>query len=244
VIPADVEAIERATLAAVSPVEVLETDGWLAGLEDGSIKRARSAVPLSHEMACDLAVLDRIEAAYLARDMTPAFRLAEAPGLDDIRGELAARGYGADPPTLVMLGAVSGLLVLGEPGETVDAPDAAWRQVFLGEGFDPVDGAFRAAALSRSPGAVFGQVREGGETAAVGVMSFGYGWAGVHGMRTAKARRGQGLAGRVLAGLAAAAARRGVARLFLQVDEANAPACALYRRAGLAEAWRYRCWTR
>jgi ribosomal protein S18 acetylase RimI-like enzyme len=242
--PGDVEAIERATLAAVSPLEVLETDGWLAGLEDGVIRRARSAVPLRHEMTCDLAVLDRIEAAYLARDLAPAFRLADVPGLDDLRGELAARGYHGEQSTLVKRGAASGLLSLGASGEILDVPDDAWGRVFLGEGFDPVDGAGRVAALRRSPNAVFGRVRDGEETVAVGVMSFGFGWAGVHGMRTAKARRGQGLAGHVLAGLAAAAVRRGVERVFLQVEAANAPARALYARAGLTEAWRYCYWVR
>jgi GNAT superfamily N-acetyltransferase len=89
---------------------------------------------------------------------------------------------------------------------------------------------------------LFGRVRDGDRTVAVGVMSFGFGWAGVHGMRTAPQRRGEGLAGRVLAGLAEAATARGIDRVFLQVEEGNAPARALYARAGLAPVWRYHYW--
>ncbi|MFN3494064.1 MAG: GNAT family N-acetyltransferase, partial [Hydrogenophaga sp.] len=63
-----------------------------------------------------------------------------------------------------------------------------------------------------------------------------------HGMRTAAARRGQGLAGRVLRAMAAEAARRGLPRVFLQVDASNQPALALYRRAGLTVAWPYAYW--
>ncbi|MBC7168334.1 GNAT family N-acetyltransferase, partial [Phenylobacterium sp.] len=44
--------------------------------------------------------------------------------------------------------------------------------------------------------------------------------------------------------LAAAAAERGVARMFLQVEEGNAPARALYARAGFAPLWRYHYWRR
>jgi len=84
-------------------------------------------------------------------------------------------------------------------------------------------------------------VREGGRTAAVGVVSFGHGWAGVHGMRTALDRRGAGFASRLLALFGAAARARQIHRVFLQVEEAN-PAQALYRRAGFETAWRYHYW--
>ena len=53
------------------------------------------------------------------------------------------------------------------------------------------------------------------------------------------ARRGQGLAARLLRAMAAEAQRQGIARVFLQVDAGNAPAQALYRRAGFTTAWAY-----
>jgi N-acetylglutamate synthase len=241
--PQDIETIERATLAAVAPDEVLETDGWLAGLDGGTIGRARSAVPLRHDASCDPATLDRLEAAYRERGLEPWFRIADGPGLAQVQAELERRGYSPVQPTLVKTGDAAGLALLNAaPAETIDHPDDAWGAVFLGEGFDPLDGAYRVKALSRSPGAVYAQVRSGERTVAVGVASFGFGWASIHGMRTEKSRRGEGLAGRVLAGLARAAMERGVERVFLQVEEPNAPARALYRRAGLSPAWRYRYW--
>jgi hypothetical protein len=45
-----------------------------------------------------------------------------------------------------------------------------------------------------------------------------------------------------LAGLAETAAARGFAQMFLQVEGANAPACALYRGAGFETALRYFYW--
>jgi hypothetical protein len=88
------------------------------------------------------------------------------------------------------------------PAEVDTAPDEAWAALFLGEGFDPVDGAHRVRVLARAQGSLYASVREGGRTVAAGAMAFGHGWASVHGMRTDAAQRGHGLAGRVLAGLA------------------------------------------
>jgi len=85
-------------------------------------------------------------------------------------------------------------------------------------------------------------VRENGTTVAAGAGAFSHGWASVHGMRTDQACRGRGLAGRVLAGIAEVAARRGIDRVFLQVEDVNAPALALYRRAGFETAWSYDYW--
>ena len=243
---AQVEAIERATLAAVAPEEVLEIEGWLVGLDPGSIRRAASAVPLRHDLPADRTVFDSIEAAYAGRGLTPAFRVADGPGLDQVRAELIARGYVCEQPTLVKTAATAAVTAVTDrpPAELAERPDAAWAAVFLGEGFDPIDGAYRVKALSRAPGALFGMVRDGERAIAVGCGSYGHGWASFHGMRTDLSRRGEGLAGRVLSGLAGEALKRGIDRAFLQVEEKNAPARALYRRAGFTQAWRYFYWSK
>ena len=49
--PADIAVLERDTVAAVAPPEILEIGGWLAPLDNGTIGRAKSAVPLSHDHA-------------------------------------------------------------------------------------------------------------------------------------------------------------------------------------------------
>lgn len=239
---AAVAAIERATVAGVAPLETREIDGWLVPIDSGTIGRARSAVPLSH--TATPAALDAIEAAYGAVGLPPAFRIAEAPGLQAVRDALAARGYGGRQPTLMKLGDAGSLSAIhDDPADLLVRPDAAWAGVFASEGFDPADAASRVAAFSRSPAALFGAAREGGRTLAIGVVTFGHGWAGVHAMRTVKAVRGRGLASRVLAALGRAAVSRGIARVCLQVEKLN-PACSLYCKAGFAPAWTYRYWTR
>lgn len=242
----DVESIERATAAAVSPQAVEEVDGWLLAFDSGSVNRARSAVPLQHMAVADaVSLIDRIEARYAARGLPGQFRLALSPCFDGLRAELRHRAYRAEHPTLVQLGTVSTVRAVSTVLAEVDeVPDAAWAALFLGEGFDPADGASRVAALSRAPGSLYASVREGGHTVAAGAAAFSHGWASVHGMRTAPAWRGRGLAGRILAALANAALGQGMARCFLQVEAGNAAAQALYRRAGFVPAWSYEYWRR
>jgi GNAT superfamily N-acetyltransferase len=237
---AAVEALERDTVAAVGPREVVEIGGWLVPLEAGTIGRARSAVPLRHDLGAE--AIGDIEAAYRDRGLPPAFRVADVAGLAAVQAALSARGYAPDQPTIFKLGEVARLAAFSEASARIlTVPDDPWAAVFLGDGFDPADGAYRVAALARAPAAAYGAAGEAGATHAVGVISFGDAWAGVHGMRTAPAHRGKGHAGAILAALGREAAARGVTRIFLQVEEAN-PARRIYRRAGFEYAWRYHYW--
>ncbi|WP_372785376.1 GNAT family N-acetyltransferase [Phenylobacterium sp.] len=238
--PEDIAVLERDTVAAVAPPETLEIGGWLVPLDDGTMGRAKSAAPLRHDLGPD--ALGEIEAAYRDRGLKPSFRIADVPALDPVRAELARRGFAPIQPTVFKIGAIKQLAAFSDGSANILAnPDGAWSAVFLGEGFDPVDGAHRVAALTRSPDAVYGAAGDGGETQAVGVISFGARWAGIHGMRTAPAHRGKGLASAILAALGRAARDRGVERVFLQVEEAN-PARRIYRAAGFTPIWRYRYW--
>ncbi len=240
-----VEAIERATIAAVSPKLVTEQDGWLLAFDNGSIGRAKSAVPLEH-VSADMGVVERIEATYATRDLPAIFRLATNACFDDLRAELERRGYLAEKPTWVQTATVQAMRRVTNQSiaDVADTPGTAWTALFLGEGFDPVDGASRVTSLSRSTSNVYASVREAGSTVAGGAASFSHGWASVHGMRTAQSHRGQGLAGRVLAGLAQTAIDHGYSQVFLQVEANNPAAQALYKRAGFTTAWVYEYWSK
>jgi N-acetylglutamate synthase len=238
---ADIDSLERAAVAGVAPSQVLEIDGWLVALDAGAIRRAASAVPLQHDLDAD--AVNAIEAAYRTEGLKPAFRIAEVAGLRAVRDALARRRYASEQPTVVKVGDVDRLARFRDaPADILARPDEAWGLVFLGEGFDPVDGASRVASLSRSPDALYGVVRQGERTVAVGVVTFGHGWAGIHGMRTAQDCRGRGYAAQILTAFGRAAAERGFKRVYLQVTEEN-PARRLYRKAGFEAAWTYRYWS-
>lgn len=243
--PADIEAIERATLAAVAPEALEEIPGWLLPFDSGTVGRAKSAVPTAHT-APDAALLREIEARYAARGLPALLRIPATPQFDAFRDLLARSGYAGERPTEVHTAAAAAPERCwdGPAAVVADAPDAGWSSVFLGEGLDPADGASRVRSLSRASGSLFCSVREHDRTVAAGAAAFGHGWASVHGMRTAQAARGRGHATRVLATLAGAARARGFARVFLQVQADNAPALSLYRRAGFELAWTYTYWRR
>lgn len=240
---ADIANIERATLDAVAPPAVEEIDNWLLPLDNSTIGRAKSAVPLRHHQL-DAKQLTHIESVYAARGLQAAFRVADVPGLSNIHTELQRLGYSADQPTLVQVGTVHQMRAVcqADPADVSNLPTPAWSAIYLSEGFDPVDGAHRIQALSRSRHLVYASVQEAGLPVAAGTASLSHGWASIHGMRTAANSRGRGLAARVLAGLADAAARQGLERVFLQVEEDNRSALALYGRAGFATVWRYHYW--
>ncbi len=238
----EVARLERDTVTAVAPPEVLEIDGWLVPLDNGTIGRAKSAVPLRHDLGPE--ALDAIEAAFQVRGLSPGFRIAEVPGLAAVRDDLARRGFTARQPTVFKVGSVDDLAAFSTaPARVLKRPDPAWGAIFVGEGFDPADGAHRVAVLSRSPDAVYAAAGADGETHAVGVMSFGREWAGIHGMRTAPAHRGRGYASAILAALGREAAARGFTKVALQVEAPN-PARHIYARAGFTEIWTYRYWRR
>jgi ribosomal protein S18 acetylase RimI-like enzyme len=242
---ADVAAIERATLAAVPPQALEEVDGWLLGLDRGTVGRACSAVPLAHVAAAP-GVHEQIADRYRAAGLPPMFRIAREPCFDELRRRLAAAGFAGAKPTLVQVGTVQGM-ARSDAGAEVkleDHPDEGWCATFLGEGFDPIDAASRLGILRRARESVFASAWVHGQVVAVGSACFSHGWCGVHGMRTLPGWRGRGLAGAVLAAFAQEAARRGAERSFLQVEEANAAAQAVYRRAGFATAWSYEYWRR
>jgi ribosomal protein S18 acetylase RimI-like enzyme len=241
----DIETIERATLDAVPPEKTAALDGWLLGLDGGTVGRAHSAVPLDHA-ACDTTVLADIEAVYAERGLRAVLRVPQLPAFDGLRAALQSAGYAMAQPTCVLTGTVQamGAVADGSGVMLLAQPDAAWRDVFLGQGFDPVDGASRVQILARAQHAVFACVRLQGQTVAAGMGSFSQGWASVHGMRTLAPFRGQGFASRILGALARETQRRHIDRAFLQVDAASTSAQALYRRSGFSLAWTYAYWSR
>lgn len=238
----DVEGIERATVAAVAPREVEELNGWLVAYDHVTVNRARSAVPLTH-VAPDARAVEPIFDRYRARGIAPNFRVPQIASMAAVESELQRLGLPSKQPTQVMV-ARSQDVARAAKGEVEIArePDDAWTRVFLGEGFDPEDGASRVATLTRAKGSLFAGVRDNDEVIAGGVLAFGHGWASIHGMRTALTHRGQGLATCVLAALAREALARDHDRIVLQVEVANDVATRVYKRCGFERVWTYAYW--
>jgi len=239
----EVESIERAIVAAVAPPRVQELRGWIAAFDEGTVGRARSAAPLTH-VDVDGAAVAPICELYRDEKLAPMFRVPRAPRMGHVETQLQVQGLHPEQRTDVRIARADAVAAGIDAArvQIASRPDEAWPSVFLGEGFDPVDGASRVRTLTRAPGSMFASIRESDRVVAAGVLALGHGWASIHGMRTALAHRGQGLAREILAALARAAMARGVDRIMLQVEEANEPAQKLYARRGFERLWTYQYW--
>ena len=217
--------------------------GWRLHASAGQSGRINTCWPLD---APDRSVEEAIAAAeawYASRGMTPRFKIVEGCSHPlDLAERLAARGYTPRTPTLTMVGPLAGAL---DPDATIlDEPDVAFRQVFADPAFGhDADARERLEALARVPRPrAFALIRVDGAPAAVGVSAIEADWAGIMGMRTSPSFRRQGLARRIFRTLTAAAAKSGARRGYLQVEEGNASAIALYEAEDFASKYRYRYW--
>ncbi len=245
----DIDAIERATVAAVAPESLEEIPGWLLPFDRGTVGRSHSAVPLRHDSDVDVADVALIMGRYRAHGLRPSLRVAHVPTLSHVHHIMHLAGLQATQPTLVLTARIDDVLKNSAANARLvvnltQHPDAAWSQIYLGDGFDPVDGAHRVRALSRAAGSIYARSMQtsSDEVVATGVGSIGYGWLGVHGMRTLPAHRGLGHASGILRALAVAARERNVMRAYLQVEQSNLGALHLYEKIGFRRYWLYHYW--
>jgi ribosomal protein S18 acetylase RimI-like enzyme len=255
--PTQLNAIEHATLAAVGVQTTEEAHGWLLPFDTGTIGRAKSAVPLWHAQT-NADTLNAIAERYRAQGLPVAFRVGDLPHFEALRSTLRTQGYTPERPTWVQTVSTRQLAshaqracvraeasATGSTSIPVDlalTPDAAWAALFLGEGFDPVDGASRVQSLSRAMGSLYASVRENSQALAAGAASFSHGWVSVHGMRTAQSHRSRGLASSILRAVATEALARGIDQCFLQVEAHNTAAQSVYRGLGFETVWGYSYW--
>jgi GNAT superfamily N-acetyltransferase len=219
--------------------------GWRLHASSGWSGRINTCWPLAAPDRPVEAAIDAVEAWYRARGLPPRFKLAEgAIEPPDLPERLAARGYQPSSVTLTMLGPLNGQA--DADVRIIGAPDQGFRAVFADADFGPPgDAEERLAALERIPRPRgFAVLEIGDASAAIGVCAADGAWAGLMAMRTAPAFRRRGLARRVLSALTAFGRTAGAARGYLQVDEDNHSAVALYRSEGFESSYGYRYWTR
>jgi GNAT superfamily N-acetyltransferase len=238
---ATIERLDQAAARAWPPIEAAPLAGWQLRASLGGTRRANAVQTIAFDRGTDLtAAIDAAEAWYRARSLPCCFQinpLSRPAGLD---AALAARGYAILTPTWVMLRkapvappAPAGVEFVGEPTDAVleAVSEPGWPAVARRERRE----IFRRIALPHR----FAIFRREGRPVAGGLVVVDGDLAGIFAMRTRAEHRGRGLASRVLDALLACAVAEGARRLYLQVEQCNAPALALYRRVGFREAYAY-----
>jgi N-acetylglutamate synthase len=244
--------LERAAAEHWQAADRAALGEWVLRAAGGFTGRANSALPVGDPGRPLGAAVDAVTAWYGSRGL-PAMIVVPQPlrpepvavgPADSLDGLLAARGWTIRPgAAVVMTAAIAELAGRGAalaPGVTVtmtSEPDPGWLSMYHYRG-EPLPGAALDLLLS-APWQAFATLAAGGQAAAIGRVSVAAGWAGITAVEVAAGCRRQGLGTAVTAALARAAAERGVDRVFLQVEEDNSAARALYARCGFRDVHTY-----
>ncbi|MBQ0906657.1 GNAT family N-acetyltransferase [Micromonospora sp. U21] len=234
---AAVVALERAADEAwPAPTRGLLGD-WLLRAADGWTGRANSALPIGDPDRPLPAAVDAVERWY-AEQGQPALINTPLPLAAPVGAELDTRGWGSRPPTLVQTAPLplaapgAGTAVAGTGVELVAAPSAAWLTVAAGRKGGLPDAARHV--LTAVDQVRFAHAYADGTLVAIGRGTVtGQGrWLGLSLIEVLPEARRQGLARAVLAALADWGASAGATHAFLQVEQHNTGAVALYQRLG------------
>jgi len=220
--------------------------GWRLHAAAGQTGRINTCWPLAAPDRDVEAAIDAAEAWYAARGFAPRFKIVEGDGdPPDLADRLAARGYAAYTPTLTMVGSLAAAAP-DQHASIAAGLDEAFLRVFADPAFGhDADARERLGALARIPAPrAFALIRVDGEPAAVGVGAVEGDWVGIMGMRTAPAFRRRGLARRIFRALTSFAAAAGAQQGYLQVEQRNAAAIALYESEGFASKYLYCYWAK
>ncbi len=238
--------VEDAGLNASAPPSQWWIDGWLVRTLPGKARRARcvnalmpGVLPLDERIAAAEAACARSGVPLIVR-ITP---FTQPPSLPEA---LRERGFAPADPTLVLVA----------PTLPADTPPAvpAWLRLepLDGDAFADAVGALRgsppehrrshALRLAHSPAPYRGLAlrrADDGVLMACGQVATEPPFAGLYDVFTHPEARNQGLARLLCEHLLWRGATLGATIGYLQVDAANPPALAVYRRLGFVEGYGY-----
>ncbi|MGV9714705.1 N-acetylglutamate synthase, CG3035 family [Rhodococcus pyridinivorans] len=239
----EIRALEHAAAAGWPGLESAWVDGWLVRAGHGFTRRANSATPLGERGTvadpADPAVRARLHEWFAARGLPLRLlvpdRLARIP-----------EGWPTSEPVLVMGADLANIPLPPEPTPVTitDRPDADWMSLHRADA-DPllaqdVLGSVAAGILG------FGRIGAPGQPplaicrAAITDAPDGRRWVGLSTVEVAPEHRRRGLGTLVCGALLRWAREHGTTHAYLQVEESNTAARALYRELGFVDHHRYR----
>jgi GNAT superfamily N-acetyltransferase len=243
---ADPAGLQRIAARGWCALEQEPLGGWVLRSSSGFTRRGNSAQTLGDPgLPLDQAV-DRVRAWYAARGLPAYVELAQPGSTPGLETALAERG------TLEALTQVR-TAPLGRLAAPVTADvrlsrtaDAAWLSCYQRVDADETRTAAAKALLHSGPSVWFASVSlpdvpDG--HAAIGRCVVDGEWAGFGAIEVVPQARRRGLASAVMATLAARASEEGASGAYLQVEDENTAALAMYDKLGFGTAYRY-CYAR
>lgn len=247
-----VREIEEAAFASWPALHVAEVGGWRLRSARGVTGRANSVCAIRSDGNSLVERMARVEQFYRNDGLPPRFQISSAVSPANLDALLAQRGYRHHSPTLVQHAPLATILeqtpaLRATPAFSValsEEFDDDWFALYVrAEEMDAMTADVRAAILRRiEPPVAFAQLAIHGQPAAVGLGVVRGRWLGIFCMSTEPAFRRQGAATAILRTLALWARMNdaaGATDAYLQVQQHNVGAQAVYARAGFATAYPY-----
>jgi ribosomal protein S18 acetylase RimI-like enzyme len=235
----DARRLEELTLNSSAPPGQLLYDGWLLRFCAGKAKRARSVnavypsrLPLDEKVA-------HCERVYGERGLPALFRISVHTVPEGLDGYLESRGYERFDTTQVRSAAIDPATLAGAEVESPRLEE--WFDMVGSLRGSPVG--HRTAHLARLAALPLAMrtaaVVEDGAPLATGLAILEDGHVGLFDVATRESARRRGLARTVVSALLRWGREQGARRAYLQVEEGNEAAIALYGKYGFALAYRY-----
>ncbi|KIL39505.1 hypothetical protein SD70_19735 [Gordoniibacillus kamchatkensis] len=245
----DIRRLEARAARTWPAAENVPLGGWLLRASGGVTKRANSVLTAGDEPS-DGDWLQRVEAFYLSRGLTPTFQVTD--GSPERLDELLDRhGYAKETPCLLMIAETETAAAVARDSSKVRHEDVRlqvsshaddeWLDDFIRlEQFPPERLPFYQGLLERMPaGTRYFTLLQQRTAVAVATVVGEQGWGGVINVAVDERLRGQGLGKTLMASVAECCAEQQIDRLYLQVVANNEPAIRLYRRFGFIPAYGY-----
>ena len=219
---------------------------WLLRSGGGFTDRANSVLPLGSPGRDLDEALVAVRSFYDETGLPAKFQMPDdAPGSAAARldAELLSRGWRAYTSVVVMTAAVTDLLsscppVPGLPSaDFTRAPTANWLDGYHYRGKPLPPNAIAVLMEAEEP--VFASVTDARGRAGVARGVVTDGWLGITAVTVDQSRRRAGVGRHLMGELSRWAAGRGAHSVYLQVDDQNAGALAMYDRLGFTEHHRY-----
>lgn len=245
-----VRLLDELSGRATAPALVEPLGGWqLRSTPDAPFRRANSVLPNGD--LPDGTELRRairaVEKFYESRGQPARFQLSAAARPAELDEVLGQRGYAIEAPVVVMCAGATIVLgrTEGDGRVTKERGKRAWERANASLHGDSHGARDRVLAYGRAINALTVAATAAVAPAAPGAgMSLGFavaerGWTGIFGMGTRPEGRRRGAATAVLHTLAQWAVDHDAPRLYLQVEEDNVAARALYGNAGFVDTYHY-----
>ncbi len=213
--------------------------GWMLRAARGFTGRANSALAAGDPGMPLAAAMTSVRRWYAARDLPAMIAVPyppDRPGDSRIDRFLGRQGWGVRPGPAVVMTADAAAVARARPAGQVELcpePGRAWldRYHYRGRELPPI----ARQLLVSAPFQAFASIRRRGRLVAIGRVAVADGWGGLTAVEVDPGYRRTGLATAITAALAGAAAGQGAASLYLQVEEDNHAARALYAQAGFTD---------